>query len=49
MLNKGVYGRKLEAAEALKEALDARSQSLIHKLMTARQRLPADFIALFEE
>ena len=39
---------KIEAEKARKEALDALFQSLLHELMTARRRLPAEFIQQFE-
>ena len=40
--------RKIEAEEARKEALESLFKTLLHQLMTAKVRLPADFIARFE-
>jgi type I restriction enzyme S subunit len=39
--------RKIEAEEARKQALEALFKTLLHELMTARRRLPADFVAHF--
>jgi type I restriction enzyme S subunit len=39
--------RKIAAEEARKQALDALFKTLLHELMTARRRLPADFVAHF--
>ena len=41
--------RKIEAEENRKEALEALFKSLLHDLMTARRRLPKDYVRLFEE
>ena len=41
--------RKIEAEEARKEALDALFRSLLHHLMTAKVRLPREFMERFEE
>ncbi len=41
--------RKIEAEEARKQALDELFRSLLHHLMTAKIRLPREFIARFEE
>ena len=40
---------KIEAEENRKEALEALFKSLLHDLMTARRRLPKDFVARFAE
>jgi len=40
--------RKLEAEEARKQALGALFKTLLHELMTARRRLPREFVARFE-
>lgn len=42
-------GRKIETEEACKEALEALFKTLLHHLMTAKIRLPAEFITRFEE
>jgi type I restriction enzyme S subunit len=39
--------RKLEAEEARREALEALFKTLLRDLMTARRRLPADYVAQF--
>jgi type I restriction enzyme S subunit len=39
--------RKLEADEARRQALYDLFRSLLHDLMTARRRLPADYVAQF--
>jgi type I restriction enzyme S subunit len=39
---------KLEAEEARKQALEALFKTLLHDLMTARRRLPREFVARFE-
>jgi type I restriction enzyme S subunit len=39
--------RKIEAEEARKQALEALFKTLLHELMTARRRLPANFVAHF--
>jgi type I restriction enzyme S subunit len=41
--------RKIEAEEARKQALEALFKTLLHDLMTARRRLPAEFVAQFEK
>ncbi len=41
--------RKMEAEEGRKQALEALFKTLLHDLMTARRRLPAEFIARFAE
>ena len=41
--------RKIEAEENRKTALEALFKSLLHDLMTARRRLPKDYVRLFEE
>jgi len=41
--------RKIEAEEARKEALDALFRSLLHHLMTAKIRLPREFVERFVE
>ena len=41
--------RKIEAEENRKEALEALFKSLLHDLMTAKRRLPPDFIARFKD
>jgi len=40
---------KIRAEERRKQALEALFKSLLHNLMTARRRLPGEFIARFEE
>ncbi|MBC7076847.1 MAG: restriction endonuclease subunit S [Synergistales bacterium] len=40
---------KIRAEEGRKAALETLFKTLLHDLMTARRRLPADFIAQFEE
>jgi type I restriction enzyme S subunit len=40
--------RKLETEEARKQALEALFKTLLHDLMTARRRLPREFVARFE-
>ena len=39
--------RRIEAEESHKQALDALFRSLLHNLMTAKIRLPPDFIRQF--
>jgi type I restriction enzyme S subunit len=39
--------RKMEAEERRKQALEALFKTLLHDLMTARRRLPGEFIAKF--
>ncbi len=41
--------RKIEAEEAKRKALEELFRSLLHELMTARRRLPAQFVTQFEE
>jgi len=41
--------RKIEAEEARQRALEALFRTLLHDLMTARRRLPAEFISRFAE
>ena len=41
-------GRKIEVEEQQKAALEALFKTLLHDLMTARRRLPAEFVAQFE-
>ncbi|MGC8968755.1 MAG: restriction endonuclease subunit S [Thermus sp.] len=41
--------RKIEAEERRKQALEALFKTLLHDLMTARRRLPGEFIARFAE
>ncbi|GAB5603517.1 restriction endonuclease subunit S [Thermus sp. FJN-A] len=40
---------KIQAEEARKEALGALFKTLLHELMTAKRRLPAEFVAQFAE
>jgi len=40
---------KIRAEEGRKQALEALFKTLLHDLMTARRRLPADFVARFAE
>lgn len=44
-----VVDEKIRAEEGRKEALEALFKTLLHDLMTAQRRLPAEFIARFEE
>jgi len=39
--------RKIEAEEARRQALEALFKALLHDLMTARRRLPPEFVARF--
>ncbi len=39
--------RKIEAGQARRQALEALFKALLHDLMTARRRLPPDFVARF--
>ena len=41
--------RKIEAEENRREALEALFKSLLHDLMTARRRLPKDYVERFRE
>ncbi|MEM1692255.1 MAG: restriction endonuclease subunit S [Thermofilaceae archaeon] len=41
--------RRIQAEEGYKRALEALFKTLLHELMTARRRLPQDFIACFTE
>jgi type I restriction enzyme S subunit len=41
--------RKIEAEEARRGALEGLFRSLLHQLMTAKRRLPAEFVAQFEQ
>jgi type I restriction enzyme S subunit len=41
--------RKIEAEEARRGALEGLFRSLLHQLMTAKRRLPAEFAAQFEQ
>ncbi|GIV25137.1 MAG: hypothetical protein KatS3mg026_0829 [Bacteroidia bacterium] len=41
--------RRIEAEEAYGRALEALFRTLLHELMTAKRRLPADFIARFQQ
>ena len=41
--------RKIEAEEAKRKALEELFRSLLHELLTARRRLPAQFVEQFEE
>jgi len=41
--------RKIEVEEQRKAALEALFKALLHDLMTARRRLPAEFVAQFEK
>ncbi|MGC8857438.1 MAG: hypothetical protein ACP5QU_11660, partial [Anaerolineae bacterium] len=40
---------KIEAEERRKDALEALFKTLLHDLMTARRRLPPEFVARFLE
>jgi len=42
-------GRKIEVEEQQKAALEALFKALLHDLMTARRRLPAEFVVQFEK
>jgi len=44
-----VVDRRIEAEEAYGRALEALFRTLLHELMTAKRRLPADFIARFQQ
>ena len=39
--------RKIEAEQARRQALEALFRALLHDLMTARRRLPPEFVARF--
>jgi type I restriction enzyme S subunit len=41
--------RKIEAEEVRRGALEGLFRSLLHQLMTAKRRLPAEFVAQFEQ
>ncbi|BCP66523.1 hypothetical protein TthHB5018_14570 [Thermus thermophilus] len=44
-----VVDEKIRAEEARKAALEALFKTLLHDLMTAKRRLPAEFVARFKE